>query len=161
MRSYKGAARGYRDLGNLPVPLQFDGDELPGLGEGIQRTVDCLGLVLGAEHTIGLGEELARWILGDQRDDLRALRLCKAWPAPGTEAVSETVYALSIEAVDALPNGLGVTAQFLSYLGCAKSPPATGDDAGAEDPVAGGVTAASKLADLPLFFSVFGLAGTE
>jgi hypothetical protein len=65
MRSYKGAARGYRDLGNLPVPLQFDGDELPGLGEGIQRPVGCLGLVLGAEHTIGLGEELARWILGD------------------------------------------------------------------------------------------------
>ncbi len=63
--------------------------------------------------------------------------------------------------MDALPDSLGVTAKVFGDLGSAQSLPATGDDAGSEDPVCGSVTASGKLADLPLFLSVFGLAGAE
>jgi hypothetical protein len=66
-----------------------------------------LVLVLCAQHTIRFGEELARWVFGDQRDDLRAFQFRQARLASGAGAVCETVvYALVIEAVDALPDGL-------------------------------------------------------
>jgi hypothetical protein len=45
--------------------------------------------------------------------------LRKALPAPGAEAVCEPIYALGIETVDALPNGLGVTAELFGDLGVA------------------------------------------
>jgi hypothetical protein len=45
--------------------------------------------------------------------------LRKARLASGAGAVSETVYALIIEAVDALPNSLGVTAELFGDLGVA------------------------------------------
>jgi hypothetical protein len=92
---------------------------LCGLGERVQRPIGSLGFVLGTEHTIRLGEELARRVLGHQRDDLRAFQFFKARLASGAWAVSETVYAFGIEAVDALPNSLGVTAELFGDLGVA------------------------------------------
>jgi hypothetical protein len=96
---------------NTHLPSSFD--------EGVQRPVGCLGLVLGAEHAVRLGDELARWVLGDQRDDLRAFQFRKARLASGAGTISETVYALVIEAVDARPDGLGVTAELFGDLGVA------------------------------------------
>jgi hypothetical protein len=89
------------------------------LGERVQRPVGRLGLVLGTEHAVRLGEELARWVLGYQRDNLRAFQFRKAWPASGAGSVSEPLYALGIEAVDALPDGLGTTAELFGDLGVA------------------------------------------
>jgi hypothetical protein len=86
------------------------------LGERVQRPVGSLGLVLGTQHTIRLGEELARWVLGDQRDDLRAFQFLKARLASGAGTISESVYALVVEAVNALPDGLGVTAELFGDL---------------------------------------------
>ena len=67
------------------------------LDERVQRPISCLSLVFGPEYAVGLGEELARWVLGDQRDDLRAFQFCNARPAPGSGAVSETIYALGMK----------------------------------------------------------------
>jgi hypothetical protein len=89
------------------------------LGKRAKRPVGCLGLILGAQHTIRFGEELAWWVLGDQCDDLRAFWFRKARPASGAGTVSETVYALGIEAVDTLPDGLGVTAELFGDPGVA------------------------------------------
>lgn len=89
------------------------------LDERVQRPISCLSLVFGPKYAVGLGEELARWVLGDQRDDLRAFQFCNARPAPGAGAVSETIYALGIEAVDALSDGFGVTAGLFGDLGVA------------------------------------------
>jgi hypothetical protein len=92
---------------------------LGGLGQGVQGPVGWLSLILGTEHAVGVGEELARWVVGNQHNDLRAFQLCKARLASGTRAISETVYALVIEAVDALADGLGVTSKLFGDLGVA------------------------------------------
>jgi hypothetical protein len=54
-----------------------------------------------------------------------------------------------------------MAADFFGYLGCSKPLPAQGDDAGAQDPVAGGVAAAGQLTDLRHFCRVFGYAGVQ
>jgi hypothetical protein len=76
--------------------VDLDAHLLGGLGKRGKRPVGSLGLVLGTEHTIRLGEELARRVFGDQRDDLRAFQFRKARLASGAEAVSEAAYALSV-----------------------------------------------------------------
>src|SRR3712207_1022201 len=43
-----------------------------GLSKCIQRPVGGFGFILGMHHTVGFGDQPARWLLGDQRDDLRA-----------------------------------------------------------------------------------------
>ena len=86
------------------------------LGKRVQRPVGSLGLVLNAEYAVRRGEELARWVFGDQCDDLRAFQFRKARLASGAGAISETVYALGVEAVDALPDGLRVTAELFGDL---------------------------------------------
>jgi hypothetical protein len=54
-----------------------------------------------------------------------------------------------------------MTAEFLSDLGGAQSPPAQRDDAGAEYPVAGGMAASGEFVDLALLFGIFWRASVK
>src|SRR5215212_3886633 len=54
-----------------------------------------------------------------------------------------------------------MTAEFLGYLGCAQSPPAQRDDAGAQDPVAWGMAASGEFVDLALLFGIFWRASVK
>jgi hypothetical protein len=96
-----------------------------------------------------------------QSDDPRAFQLREAWLASGSGAISESIYPFGVEAMEASAHGLGVAAKLLSYPGGAQPLPAQRDDPGSEYPVCGSVAAAGKLADLPLFFGIFGLAGVQ
>jgi len=81
--------------------------------------------------------------------------------APGSGTISKPIYPFGVEAVEALPHGLGVAAEFLGDPGVAQSLPAQGDDAGAQDPVPRSMTATGQLMDLALFIGILGQAGGE
>ena len=87
----------------------------------------------GAASRAGLPE--------DQEDDPGALIFSDSRLAPGSGTICEIIYAFGVEAVETLSHGLRMAAEFFGYLGSSKSLPAQGDDAGAEDPVAGSVAA--------------------
>jgi hypothetical protein len=50
-------------------------------------------------------------------DDLRAFQLCEARLAPRTVTVTESIYTLAVEPMEAFPNGLWMTAEFLGDPG--------------------------------------------
>jgi hypothetical protein len=131
------------------------------LGERVQCHVSSLGRVFGVEPATGLGDQLARWILADHGDDLRALIFCNAGLTAGARTVTEPIDAPGIEAVDVLSYGLGVAVRRLCDLGGTQFSPAQGDDARTKDPVTRRVAAAREVVDLPFFFTIFRFASTE
>lgn len=51
-------------------------------------------------------------VCSSEEDDLRAFQLCQARLAAGAGTVAKPVYPFGIEPMDALSDGLGVTAKF-------------------------------------------------
>jgi hypothetical protein len=89
--------------------------------------------IFGLEYTVGLGKELARRVFGYQRDDLRAFFLGEAWPPTGAGTVAESVHPCEIEPVEALSDGLWMTAELLGDLEGTQSLPTQRDDTGSQD----------------------------
>jgi hypothetical protein len=89
--------------------------------------------IFGLEYTVGLGKELARRVFGYQRDDLRAFFLGEAWPPTGAGTVAESVHPCEIEPVEALSDGLWMTAELLGDLEGTQPLPTQRDDTGTED----------------------------
>lgn len=132
-----------------------------GVGQGVQGPIGGLRLVDDLRWQPIVADQPSGRILGDQGDDPGALVLRDARAAPGPGTICESIHAQGVETVEALPHGLRMTAELLGYPGRAQPSPTQGDDAGAEDPVPGGVTATGELVDLLFFLGVFGLTSVK
>ncbi len=84
---------------------------------------------------------MSRRVLGDQSDDSGTLIFSDSRLASDPAPIREAIYSFGIEAVETLSHGLRMAAKFFGYPGGSKSSPAQRVDAGAEDPVTGGVAA--------------------
>jgi hypothetical protein len=151
---------GQQDAADLAAA---DGDAqlVGGLDHGVQGPLGRLLLVLGGKGPVGLPDQPTRWSLADQGDELPALGLAQpAWPARSGQ-VAESAHAVGVAAVQPLPHGLGVAPQRGGDLGDALAVPAAAHDAGAQDPVAGRVTAGGEPADGALLVGVGRRSGKQ
>ena len=89
--------------------------------------------IFGPEYTVGLGKELARRVFGYQSDDPGALFPGEASPPTSAGMVAESVHSCEIEPVEALSDGLWMTAELLGDLRGTQSLPTQRDDTGSED----------------------------
>src|SRR5512133_2587598 len=100
-------------------------------------------------------------VLADQGDQLATLGLVEpAWPTrPGS--VTKPVDTVGVEAVQPLPHGLGVTAQPGGDLAGPLAVPASGHDAGAQDPVGRRVAAGREPAQGALLVGISRWSGVQ
>jgi hypothetical protein len=148
---------------DAPHLTATDGDpvRLRGGGECIQCPVGGLALSLGGQLTVSLADQLAGWIGRDEGDHLAALCFSQPRRAPGAGAISETIDALSIEADNALTDGLGMTVELGGNRSGALPLPTAGDHTRPLNPVSGGVPTAGQLAHLTCFDVVLRWSGKQ
>src|SRR5436305_614854 len=110
-----------------------------GGGESIQRPVGFLLLIPGFQLAASGTDQPPGRIGSYQGDDPGAFGFCEPGLAPGTRAITEPVYPLGVEAVDAFAYRLRMTSQMGSDLRGAQSAPAEHDHPGAQYPISGSV----------------------
>jgi hypothetical protein len=70
-------------------------------------------LIEGFELSTTATHQAPRRLCSGEEDDLRAFQFCQARLAAGAGTVAETIYPFDVEPVEALADGLGMTAKFL------------------------------------------------
>lgn len=134
--------------------LDLDPVLLGGLGQGIQRPMRrflLLGFILGSQAAIGLQHEPPRREQGDQGHQRATFLFADAPFAPRPGPIAQPIESAGVEREQSFAHGL-LVAEKLSGDGAGAEPLPTEDDhLGPADPIGGGMTAPSQLADLALF----------
>src|SRR5262245_15771674 len=107
--------------------------------------------IIGFQAAIRPTLEPSRWWCRHQRDNATCIGLGQPGFATSARSITEAVNALGSKSADPLADGLRVTLEFSSNGGGTPAIPAPRDHLGADDPVAGRMTAGCEFANHALF----------